>query len=82
MRYMDVANRLVASPALSIDTKTAFDVANVAVVALRVSTSTLPVPSAVFVSTVNVGAATSRLVASLYHTVSRRKAVSSPHDRG
>ena len=25
MRYMDVANRLVASPALPIDTKTAFD---------------------------------------------------------
>ena len=35
MRYMDVANRLVASPALPIDTKTAFDAVNVAVVALR-----------------------------------------------
>jgi len=35
MRYMDVANRLVASPALPIDTKTAFDAVSVAVVALR-----------------------------------------------
>ena len=35
MRYMDVANWLVASPALPIDTKTAFDVVSVAVVALR-----------------------------------------------
>ena len=35
MRYMDVANRLVASPALPIDTKTAFDAVSMAVVALR-----------------------------------------------
>ena len=35
MRYMDVANRLVASPALPINTKTAFDAVSVAVVALR-----------------------------------------------
>ena len=35
MRYMDVANRLVASPALPIDTKTAFDAVSVVIVALR-----------------------------------------------
>ena len=35
MRYKDVANRLVASPALSIDKKTAFDAASMAVVVLR-----------------------------------------------
>ena len=32
---MDVANRLFASPAVPIDTKTAFDAVSVAVVALR-----------------------------------------------
>ena len=32
---MDAANRLVASPALPIDTKTAFDAVSGAVVALR-----------------------------------------------
>ena len=35
MRYMDIANWLVASPALSINTKTAFDAVSVAIVALR-----------------------------------------------
>ena len=46
MRYKDVANQLVASPALPIDKKTAFDAVSMAVVVLR-STSMLPVPSAV-----------------------------------
>ena len=35
MRYKDVANRLVASPALPIDKKTAFDAVSMAVVVLR-----------------------------------------------
>ena len=47
-----------------------------------ISTSTLPVPSAVFLLTGNVGAATGRLVTSLYRTVSPRKAVSSPQGWG
>ena len=47
MRYKDVANRLVASPALPIDKKTAFDAVSMAVVVLLELTSTLPVPSAV-----------------------------------
>ena len=74
MRYMDVANRLVASPALSIDTKTAFDAVSVAVVALR-AYQRVPVPSAVFLLTGNIGAATGRLVTSLYRTVSPPKGI-------
>ena len=35
MRYKDVANRLVASPALPIDKKTTFDAVSMAVVVLR-----------------------------------------------
>ena len=42
-----------------------------------ISTSMLLVPSAVFLSTVNVGVATGLLVTYLYSTVSPRKAVSS-----
>jgi len=34
MRYKDVANRLVASPALPVDTKTTFGAVSVAIVAL------------------------------------------------
>ena len=83
MRYMDIANWLVASPALSIDTKTAFDAVSVAVVALRAyQSSTLPVPSVVFLLTRNVGAVTGRLVTSLYRTVPPRKALSSLQGRG
>ena len=39
-------------------------------------------PSAMFLSTVNVGVKTSLLVMYLYRTVSPRKAVSSPQGRG
>ena len=78
LRYMDVANQLVALPALPIDTKTAFDAVSVARCCTKsISTSTLPVPSAVFLLTGNVGAATGRLVTSLYHNVSSQKALSS-----
>ena len=76
LRYMDVANRLVASPALPIDTKTTFDAVSVARCCTEsISTSTLPVPSAVFLLPENVGAATDRLVTSLYRNVSPRKAL-------
>ena len=78
MRYMDVANRLVASPALSIDTKTAFGAVSVAVVALRAYQRARCLCQVLCLLIVNVGAATSRLVTSLYRTVSPRKSVSSP----
>ena len=74
MRYMDVANRLVASPTLPINTMIAFDAVSVAVCCTEsISTSTLSMPSVVFLLTRNVGAATGRLVISLYRTVSPRK---------
>ena len=64
MRYMDVANRLVASLALPINTKTTFDAVSVAVCCTEsISTSTLPVPSAVFLLTRNVGAAIGDILA-------------------
>ena len=78
MRYKDVANRLVASPALPIDKKTAFDAVSMAVVVLRAYQRACCLCQVLCLLIVNVGAATSRLVTSLYRTVSPRKAVSSP----
>ena len=72
MRYMDVTNRLVASPALPIDI---WRSQRGRCCTESISTSTLPMPSAVFLLTRNIGAATSRLVTSLYRTVSPRKAL-------
>ena len=83
MRYKDVANGLVATPALSFDTHATFGAVSVPVVAPgSISTSMLSVPSVVFLSTVNVGVATGLLVTYLYSTVSPRKAVSLPQGRG
>ena len=78
MRYKDVANRLVASPALPIDKKTAFDAVSMPVVVLRAYQQACCLCQVLCLLIVNVGAATGRLVTSLYHTVSPRKAVSSP----
>ena len=76
MRYKHVANRLVASPALSIDKKTAFDVVSMAVVVLRAYQQAHCLCQVLCLLIVNVSAATGRLVTSLYRTVSPRKAVS------
>ena len=63
MRYMDVANRLVASPTLCTES---------------INEHAACAYSDVFLLTGNVGAATDRMVTSLYRTVSPRKALSSP----
>ena len=75
MRYKDVANRLVASPALPIDTKTVFDAVSMVVVVLRAYQRARCLCQVLCLFIVNVGAATGRLVTSLYRTVSPRKAV-------
>ena len=62
MRYMDVANRLVASPALPIDKKTAFDAVSMAVVVLRAYQRARYLCQVLCLLIVNVGAATGRLV--------------------
>ena len=77
MRYKDVANRLVASPALPIDKKTAFDAVSMPVVVLRAYQRARCLCQVLCLLIINVGAATGRLVTSLYHTVSPRKAVTS-----
>ena len=75
MCYNDVANRLVASPALSIDKKTAFDAVSMAVVVLRTYQRARCLCQVLCLLIVNVGAATGRLVTSLYRTVPPWKAV-------
>ena len=70
MRYKDVVNRLFASPALPIDTKTAFDAVSMAVVVLRAYQQACCLCQVLCLLIVNVGAATGRLVTSLYRTVS------------
>ena len=83
MRYKDVANRLVATPALPFDTHAAFGVVSMTVVALRAYQRACCLCQVLaFLSTVNVGVAIGLLVTSLYRTVSPRKAVSSPQGRG
>ena len=69
MRYKDVANRLVASPALPIDKKTAFDAVSMAIVVLRAYQRACCLCQVLSLLIVNVGAATGRLVTSLYRTV-------------
>ena len=73
MRYKDVANRLVASAALPIDEKTAFDVVSMAVVVLRAYQRARCLCQVLCLLIINVGAATGRLVTSLYRTVSPSK---------
>ena len=77
MRHKDIANRLVASAALPIDEKTAFDVVSMAVVVLRAYQRARCLCQVLCLLIVNVGTATGRLVTSLYCTVSPRKAVTS-----
>ena len=73
MRYKDVANRLVTSPALPIDKKIAFDAVSMAVVVLRAYQRACCLCQVLCLLIVNVGAATGRLVTSLYRTVSPPK---------
>ena len=73
MHYKDVANRLVASPALPIDKKTIFDAVSMAVVVLRAYQRACCLCQVLCLLIVNVGAATGRLVISLYRTVSPPK---------
>ena len=77
MRYKHVANRLVASPALPIDKKTTFDAVSMAVIVLRAYQRARCLCQVLCLLIINVGAATGRLVTSLYRTVSPRKAVTS-----
>ena len=62
MRYKDVTNRLVASPALPIDKKTTFDAVSIAVVVLRAYQRARCLCQVMCLLIVNVGAATGRLV--------------------
>ena len=62
MRYKDVANRLVASPALPIDKKTEFDAVSMPVVVLRAYQRACCLCQVLCLLIVNVGAATGRLV--------------------
>ena len=78
MRYKDVANRLVASPALPIDKETAFDAVSMAIVVLRAYQRERCLCQVLCLLIVNVSAATGRLVTFLYRTMSPRKAVSLP----
>ena len=73
MRYKHVANRLVASPALPIDKKTTFGAVSMAVVVLRAYQQACCLCQVLCLLIVNVGAATGRLVTSLYRTVSPPK---------
>ena len=75
MRYKDVANWLVASPALPIDKKTAFDAVSMAVVVLRAYQRARCLCQVLCLLIVNIGAATGRLVTSLYRTVSPPKGI-------
>ena len=77
MRYNDVTNWLVASPALLIDKKIAFDAVSMPVIVLRAYQRACYLCQVFCLLIVNVGAATGRLVTSLYRTVSPRKAVTS-----
>ena len=70
---MDVANGLIASPALPIDTKNAFDAVSVTVVVLRAYQRACCLCQVLCLLIVNVGAATGQLVTSLYRTVSPPK---------
>ena len=73
MRYKDVTNELVATPALAVNTKSAFGAVSVAVVALRAYQWACCLCQVLWLLIVNVSAATGRLVTSLYRTVSPLK---------
>ena len=82
MWYEDIADRLVAAPALTIDANTAFGARSMAIAALNyysfsATTAMLLVPSAASAAIVIVGVAVSRSTISLYCTVSPLMAVSS-----
>ena len=70
MRYKDVAN---LHPVLPIDKKTAFDAVSMPVVVLRAYQQARCLCQVLCLLIVNVGAATGRLVTSLYRTVSPPK---------